>query len=214
MPKRGKGIPLSKFIEQGDFKTINEVDKATCWNMTGKVKNMMDNFDERDELTKQKDEYEKKLNATYSSIKKLKNEINYLESRMIQLKERKSYYESKYIETDKLVAKLYTIIRDLSTRTDRTGSTNEILYNINEYHQSIISNKIDTIISESSLHKNENEKQENTCNICYVSKPNVLLKCHETYGHKFCIECIQENDKVRKTCPMCRSEYSDIIRIV
>jgi predicted nuclease with TOPRIM domain len=214
MPKRSKGIPLSKFIEQGNLNTINEVAKHTCWNMKGQVKSMMDNFDERDELTKQKEKYEKKLNDSYSSIKKLRNDINYLESRMKQLKEKKTYYENKYIESDNRIVKLYTIIKDLLTRTDKPENTTDILYNLKEYQQRIISNKIDTIISESVLHKYEKETHEHTCSICYVNTPNVILKCNETYGHKFCIECIKENDKVRNTCPICRSEYTDIIRIV
>jgi len=74
--------------------------------------------------------------------------------------------------------------------------------------------KIDEVIKESHIEKYDDELKENTCCICMFNKPNILLKCHETYGHKFCINCIKENDKIRETCPLCRGEYSDIIWIV
>lgn len=212
MPKKTKRIPLADFMRDTYPHLDGKTPIKSRWDSVEGTEKLINNFDERDELTKQKDKYEEKLKNLKIQINELEHKIINLEFIRKQLESSETYYKSKCTSVEVTNKKLYVIIEDLLKKIGNVPY--EIKEHIKNYKKDAMRTKIDEIIKESKLHKYESELEENTCCICMFNKPNVLVKCHENYGHKFCIDCIKDTNGVKDICPMCRGEYNDIIRII
>ena len=60
------------------------------------------------------------------------------------------------------------------------------------------------ILSKSENYVNIDEVDE--CSICMNNKCNIITKCN----HQFCLQCLEENYKKSKDCPVCRQQI-DIV---